>query len=149
MQVLSADDTAIMGCFAATEGGSVYRIHEDHIAASGYASEDYWAMVHTPIPIPRALTMPRAREALDKEWNKLRGKAWREEDVRERDDVEREANLKGLEVHFATLMDLCHEKHSELEEHLRIYKGRVVVRGDLVKDETGYFAVFSEQVPHV
>ena len=41
-------------------------------------------------------------------------------------------------------MDLCHEKHSELEEHLRTYKGRVVVRGDLVKDETGYFPVFSE-----
>ena len=42
-------------------------------------------------------------------------------------------------------MDLCHEKHSELPPDQRKYKGRVVFRGDQVKDETGYFAVFSEQ----
>ena len=42
-------------------------------------------------------------------------------------------------------MDLCHIKHSELEEKLQIWKGRVVFRGDNVKDESGYLAVFSEQ----
>ncbi len=42
-------------------------------------------------------------------------------------------------------MDLCHEKHSELEAHLRKYKGRVVFRGDQVRDETGFYAVSSEQ----
>ena len=42
-------------------------------------------------------------------------------------------------------MDLCHEKHSELPESQRRYKGRVVLRGDVVKDSEGYYAVFSEQ----
>ena len=47
--------------------------------------------------------------------------------------------------HFGTLMDLCHVKHSELPPEQRKYKGRVVLRGDTIKDETGFYAVFSEQ----
>ena len=31
-------------------------------------------------------------------------------------------------------MYFCHPKHSELAEHLQKYKGRVVLRGDNVKD---------------
>ena len=44
-------------------------------------------------------------------------------------------------------MDLWHEKHSELKVSGKdiIYKGRVVFRGDQTKDETGSFAVFTEQ----
>ena len=44
-------------------------------------------------------------------------------------------------------MDLCHEKHAEFNRppEEKVYKGRVVFRGDQVKDETGYYAVFSEQ----
>merc|ERR1712185_223719 len=42
-------------------------------------------------------------------------------------------------------MDLCSEKHSELPLEKRKYKGRVVFRGDQVKDEDGFYAVFSEQ----
>ena len=42
-------------------------------------------------------------------------------------------------------MDLCHLKHAELHQEVQKYKGRVVFRGDQVKDETGYYAVFTEQ----
>jgi len=42
-------------------------------------------------------------------------------------------------------MDLCHLKHAELDEELQAYKGRVVFRGDTMKDEDGFLAVFSEQ----
>ena len=42
-------------------------------------------------------------------------------------------------------MDLCHLKNAELAKHLQKYKGRVVLRGDNVKDEEGYRAVFAEQ----
>ena len=48
-------------------------------------------------------------------------------------------------MHFASLMDLCHLKNSELEEQLQKYKGRVVLRGDIVKDDSGSYAVFTEQ----
>ena len=48
-------------------------------------------------------------------------------------------------VHFGNLRAICHEKHSELPKDQREYKGRVVFRGDTVKDIDGYYAVFSEQ----
>ena len=42
-------------------------------------------------------------------------------------------------------MDLCHLKNSELEPQYLKYKGRVVLRGDIVKDDSGSYAVFTEQ----
>ena len=42
-------------------------------------------------------------------------------------------------------MDLCHLKKSELEPQFQKYKGRVVLRGDTVKDDSGSYAVFTEQ----
>ncbi len=122
------------------------RSHQDHIGDVGKASEDYHAMVHTPIDISKAMKIPKAKEAVDAEWNKLiKKKAWLYSTVRPRREVQDQAIAEGREVHFGTLMDLCHLKHSELAEHFHVYKGRVVFRGDQVKDESGYYAVFSEQ----
>ena len=42
-------------------------------------------------------------------------------------------------------MDLCHLQNSELEPQFQKYKGRVVLRGDIVKDDSGSYAVFTEQ----
>ena len=42
-------------------------------------------------------------------------------------------------------MDLCHLKNSELEPQNQKYKGRFVLRGDIVKDDSGSYAVFTEQ----
>ena len=56
-----------------------------------------------------------------------------------------EARNKGRKIHFASLMDLCHLKNSELEPQYRKCKGRVVLRGDIVKDDPGSYAVFTEQ----
>ena len=56
-----------------------------------------------------------------------------------------EARTTGAKVHFASLMDLCHLKKSELELRYQKYKGRVVLRGDIVKKDSGAYAVFSEQ----
>ena len=57
------------------------------------------------------------------------------------------AVMKGAKVHFASLMDTCHLKNAELESKHQKYKGRVVLRGDIVKDDSGSFAVFTEQRP--
>ena len=51
----------------------------------------------------------------------------------------------GATVHFASLMDICHLKNAELETKHQKYKGRVVLRGDIVKDNSGSYAVFTEQ----
>ena len=56
-----------------------------------------------------------------------------------------EARNKGRKVQLASLMDLCHLKNSELEPRYQKYKGRVVLRGDIVKDDSGSYAVFTEQ----
>ena len=53
--------------------------------------------------------------------------------------------IKGRKVHFASLMDLCHLKNSELEPNFQKYKSRVVLRRDIVKDDSGSYAVFTEQ----
>ena len=42
-------------------------------------------------------------------------------------------------------MDICHLKNAELETKHHKYKGRVVLRGDIVKDDSGSYAVFTEQ----
>ena len=42
-------------------------------------------------------------------------------------------------------MDICHLKNAELETKHQKYKGRVVLRGDIVKDDSGSYAVFTEQ----
>ena len=53
--------------------------------------------------------------------------------VRNKKEVIEEARNKGRQVHFASLMDLCHLKNTELELLYQKYKGQVVFRGDIVK----------------
>ena len=56
-----------------------------------------------------------------------------------------EARTAGATVHFPSLMDICHLKNAELEAKHQKYKGWVVLRGDIVKDDSGSYAVFTEQ----
>ena len=56
-----------------------------------------------------------------------------------------EARMSSTTVHFASSMDICHLKNAELEAKHQKYKGRVVLRGDIVKDDSGSSAVFTEQ----
>ena len=42
-------------------------------------------------------------------------------------------------------MDLCHFKNSELEPAFQKNQGRVVLLGDIVKDDSGSYAVLTEQ----
>ena len=54
-----------------------------------------------------------------------------------------------MKVRFARVNGLlsleARLKHLELAEHLQTYRDRVVQRIDNVKDDTGEYAVFSEQ----
>ena len=53
-----------------------------------------------------------------------------------------EARTSGATVHFASLMDICTIlKNAELEAKHQKYKGRVSLRGDIVKDDSGSFAI--------
>ena len=48
-------------------------------------------------------------------------------------------------IHSATLMDICHLKNAELESKLQKYKGRVVLRDHIVKDDSDSDVVFTAQ----
>ena len=43
------------------------------------------------------------------------------------------------------MMDICHLKNAKLQTKHQKYQGRVVLRGDIVKDDSESYAVFTEQ----
>ena len=53
----------------------------------------------------------------------------------------------GATVHFASLMGICHLKNAQLETKHQQHRGSVVLRGEIVKDHSGSYAVFTEQGP--
>ena len=120
------------------------KYHEDHVAGKGDKSLQHYNMVHKFIPMLQAMKIPAAKAAVDKEWEK-KIPAWDKTKVRNKSDVIDEARKEGRKVHFASLMDLCHLKNAELETKHQKYKGRVVLRGDIVKDDSGSYAVFTER----
>ena len=71
--------------------------------------------------------------------------AWNLTKVKSKKQVIDEARASGGTVHFASSMDICHLKNAELEAKHQKYQGRVVLRGDIVKDNLGSYAVFTEQ----
>ena len=96
--------------------------------------------------MPQATKIPAAKAAVDKEWEKLEKiSAWNLTKVRSKKEVIDEARTSGATAHFASLMDICHLENAELEANHQTYKSRVVLRGDIVKDDSGSYAVFTEQ----
>ena len=96
--------------------------------------------------MPQAMKIPAAKAAVDKEWEKLEKiSAWNLIKVISKKKVIDEARTSGTTVHFASLMDICHLKNAEFEAKHQKCKGRVVLRGDIVKDDSGSCAVFTEQ----
>ena len=127
-------------------GESLPNHHEDHIAGKENNSVQHKNLIHKFIPTPQAMKIPAAKAAVDKEWEKLEKiSAWNLTKVRSKKEVIDEARTNGAKVHFASLMDLCHLKNAELEAKHQKHKGRIVLRGDIVKDDSGSYAVFTEQ----
>ena len=88
--------------------------------------------------------------ALDNAWVKLikrclRGIRHKKSDVREYDDVRREALRGDKQVHFGRTVGFVVIKHSELDKAHWIPKGIVVFIGNRVADQSGFAALFSEQ----
>ena len=116
------------------------------IAGKGDDSQKHYNLAHKLMPMLQAMKIPAAKAAVDKEWEKLEKiSAWNLTEVKSKKDVIDEARTAGATVHFASLMDICHLKNAELEAKHQKYKGRVVLRGDIVKDDSGSYAVFAEQ----
>ena len=88
---------------------SLPKYHEDHIAGKGDNSLQHYNLVHKFIRMLQAMKIPAAKAAVDKEWEKLEKiLAWDKTKVRNKSEVIEEARTKGLKVHIASLMDICH-----------------------------------------
>ena len=139
--ILEADESTRMRM-----GNSTPHHHQDHIAGKGETVLQHYNLVHKFIPMSQAMKILAAKAAVDKEWEKLEKiSAWNLTKVRSKKEVIDEARMSGATVHFASLMDICHLKDAELEAKHQKYKGPVVLRGDIVKDDSGSCAVFTEQ----
>ena len=114
-------------------GTSIPSNHEDHIAGKENNALQHYNLVHKFIPLPQAIKIPAAKAAVDKERENLEKiSAWNLTKIRSEKEVIDEARTWGAKVHFASLMDICHLKNAELEAKHQKYKGRVVLRGDIV-----------------
>ena len=127
-------------------GNSIPHNHEDHIVGKGENSLQHYNLVHKFIPMLQAMKIPAAKAAVDKEWEKVeKNSAWNLTKFRSKKEVIDGARTSGALVHFASLMDICHLKNVELEVKHQKYKGRVVFRGDIVKDDSGSHAVLTNK----
>ena len=88
--------------------------HQEREPPPWLSSHEWYACVHTPIPIQEANKIPKARQAIDAEWDKLGKdkKAWDLTTVCERTTAMARAKQNGITAHFGSLMTLCHIKHS-------------------------------------
>ena len=128
-------------------GESQPEYHEDHIAGRANNSLQHYNLVHKFILMTQAMKIPAAKAAVDKEWDKLEKiPAWDITKVRNKSELIDEARKEGRKVHFASLLDMCHLKNAKLETKNQKYKGRVVLRGDIVKDDSGSYGVFTSRI---
>ena len=123
--------------------------HEDILQEKEDNSLQHYSLVHKFIPMPQAMKIPAAKAAVDKEWEKLEKISARNlTQVRSKKQVIEEARTTGAKVHFASLMDICHLENAELEVKHQKYKGRVVLRGDIVKRTTLDLTQYSPNKDH-
>ena len=126
--------------------GAGHKPHRDHITAKGTNSMAHHSLVHKIIPMPQASKNRDAKASVEKEWETLEKiPALQLTKVRNKREVIDEARNKGRKDSFCVIMDLYHLENSELGPQHQKYKGRVVLRGDIVKDDSGSYAVCTEQ----
>ena len=100
--------------------------------------------MHKFIPMPQAVKNQMQKLQWRKNGKLEKIPAWQLTKVRNNNEVISEASNEGRTVLFASSMYL---KISELEPQFLKYKDRVVLRGDIVKDDSGSYAVCTEQGP--
>ena len=118
--------------------------YEDRIARKRFNSLSHYFLVHKFIPMLQAMKIPDAKAGVDKEWEELEKlPAWRVTEVRiKREITERAKNSSfcNADGHRSS------QKFGVGTPILDIRRvGRVVLRGDTVKDESRSYAVSTEQ----
>ena len=105
------------------------------------------AVVARPVGKAEIAAEPEAREAMDKEWDRLREKkVWDESEIEDWDVHAAKARKAGKDVNYGYLFRLVVEKGSELPKgHAnRKYKYRVVFQGSRVVSQDWEVATFED-----
>ena len=108
---------------------------------------NYFLLLQRLVPKDEVRKKPKAKAALDKEWENLRTKGvWDESRVRECRSIVEEARKKGETVHLGRIFEASYEKGSELpaDDPRRKFKGRTVFQGNNVRDQDSDHALFAE-----
>ena len=127
-------------------GISLPNHHEDHIAGEGDNSLQPYNLVHKFITVPQAMKIPAAKAAVDKEWEKWRNfrrGTWRKSEVRKKWSKKQERRAQKFIFHHWWTYVIW--KMLNWRQSTKNTKGRVVLGGDIVKDNSGSYAVFTEQ----
>ena len=133
-----------IGCMVAShestrqrvESSQLQKNHEDHIAGKGFASMSHYNSAHKVLPMPQAM-----------EWKKLEtSPAWDLGSVKSKKrgysgstKRQKESPLCNIDGHMFT------SRMPSWNQNYRSTKGKVVLRGDSAKDDSGAYAVFTEQ----
>ena len=140
-EILSFLAMASQRCGSEKEGGPE---HREKIHAMLQPGTPVWNALVTLALSPKD---PRSRnapalKAINKELENLRAEnTWDEEHPMEEED----AKVRYPNAHFARIFPLVGIKNYEdADQAQHVYKGRIVFRGDQVRVETGYYAVFND-----
>ena len=98
------------------------------------------------VPKDEVAKNPKAKAALDKEWENLKTKgAWDESRARGCKSIVEETRKSGQTVHLDCIFEACYEKGSEPPPHnpRRKFKGRTVLQGNNVRDQDSDHALFA------
>ena len=87
----------------------------------------------------------KAIEAIEAEATGLRANGtWLDESVIPLAQLKKQARASGEDIKIAEVLTLAGIKHSELEEQFHRYKGRIVYRGDQIRNQSGDHVFFAE-----
>ena len=106
------------------------------------SSDFVFGAIHKLLTRKEMLNSPDALKAIKEEAVAMRDmKVWDDSTVIEKDKLLSQARAKGSTIHLAELMSICSIKFWEVPSKRR-YKGRIVFRGDQVRDQWGGAAKF-------
>ena len=105
--------------------------------------QESFVLVTKSLSRKELLASKEALEAIRKEGEKLRRKdTWDDSSAIEPDQLCEQAKKSGTKLHIADAMTIAGIKNYEMPADKQVYKGRVVYRGDAVRDERGSPALF-------
>ena len=119
------------------------REHVPRESACMFGLEESFGMVTKSLTRKEMLASPDALQAITKEGEKLRLKeTWDDSSAIEPEALCQQACKSGTKIHVADAMTIAGIKNFDMPVEKHVHKGRIVYRGDAVRDERGAPALF-------